>query len=637
MLAQLRSLTRGFVAWVLLALLIVAFAIWGVNDVFSGVGGRDLAEVGNRKITPAQLSREIELTLRSERERGNNVSQQDAIDAGLHTRLLERIIGRNAVFVYTEKVGVSASDTLVADRIRQIPAVLNPVSGAFDETAYAQFLDQMRYSRRDFEEEIRGEITAQMLMSSLVAGVRAPTSFGALYYAYNAETRVVTIAEAPASAVGQVPAPTEAQLQTFWEENAERLRLPEYRALTLVYARPQDFIARIDVPEQRLREEFDARRAALVRPERRTYVRLSAQSEAQANDAAARLARGESPDAVAAALSLQVTRGENQARTEVPDPRVAEAVFTTPARAAPRVVRGQLTPWAVIRVEGVTPATEPSFADMRDDIRNAIAGEEAAELLNAAIGVFEDARAGGAAIADAARQAGLPTLVVPATDTTGRDQQGQPVAALVEQAELLSTVFETAEGEASDFIPAGDADVVVSVDRVIAASVRPLADIRDELAAAWQARERANRMRELGATLAEAVRGGQSFDQAARANRFAIRIRSAEVDRERVAQLPASGVPEQIFAGAERDVVTGIRGDGGAVIAAYIERVNRPDLAAAIPQIEANRVQFQEGLAGSVGEAVEGQIVAQARVRRNEQLLARTYRTSTQSEEDAEQ
>jgi peptidyl-prolyl cis-trans isomerase D len=637
MLAQLRSLTRGFVAWVLLGLLIVAFAIWGVNDVFSGAGGQNLAEVGNRKITPAQLAREMELTLRGERERGNNVSQQDAIDAGLHTRLLEGIIARNAMYAYAEKIGVSASDAQVADRIRQIPAVLNPVSSAFDETAYAQFLGQLRYSRAEFEEEIRGEITAQMLLSSLVAGVRAPTSFGALAYAYDTETRVVTIAEAPASVVGTVPTPTEAQLQAFWEENADRLRIPEYRALTLVYARPQDFIARVDVPEQRLREEFDARRAALVRPERRTYVRLSAQNEAQANDAAARLARGESPDAVATALGAQVTRGENQARTEVPDPRVAEAVFTTAARAAPRVVRGQLTPWAVIRVESITPATEPSFADMRDDIRNAIAGEEAAELLNTAIGAFEDARAGGAAIADAARQAGLPTLAVPATDAGGRDQRGQPIAVLAEQGELLSTAFETAEGEASDFLPAGDADVVVSVDRVIAESVRPLADVRDELAAAWQGRERGRLMRELGATLAEAVRGGQSFDQAARANRFAIRIRSAEVNREQVSQIPASGVPQQIFAGAERDVVTGIRSDGGAVVAAYVERINRPDLAAATQQIEANRVQFQQGLAGTVGEAVEGQIVAQARVRRNEQLLSRTFRSSAQAEEDVQQ
>ncbi len=637
MLAQLRTLTRGVFAWVLLALLIVAFAIWGVNDVFSGAGSQNLAEIGGRKVTPAQLSRELELTLRGERERGNNLSQQDAIDAGLHTRLLEGMIGRNAIYAYAEKVGVSASDALVANRIRDIPAVLNPVSGAFDDAAYQQFLGQLRYTQTDFEDEIRGEITGQMLLSALVAGVRAPTSFGELAFAYETETRVVTIADAPASVVGQVPAPTAEQLQTFYEQNAERLRIPEFRALTLVHARARDFMARVDVPEARLREEFDARAPALTRPERRSYVRLSAQNQAQANDAAARLTRGESPEAVASALGVQVTRGENQARTEVPDSRVAEAVFTTPARAAPRVVQGQLTPWAVIRVESITPAVAPNFAEQREQLRELIAADEAANLLNDAIRTFEDARAAGATLSEAARQAGLPATSIDAVSAQGLAQNGQPVEALAEQAEILSTAFETPEGEASDFIPMGDGDVVVGVERIIAASVRPLAEVRDDLAQAWVVRERVRLMRERAAAVAEAVQGGQTFAQAVRANGFRVRLQSAELNRERASQIPAEGVAGQLFGGAEGSVASGIANDGSAILVAQLERINRPDPDQAPQIVEAARAQFQQGLGGSLGEAVEGQIVASARVRRNEELLARAFRSSAAAEEDAAQ
>lgn len=634
MLSQMRSLTRGWIAYVLLFLLVIAFAIWGVNDVFSGVGAQNLAEVGGRKITPPMLARELELTLRAQRNEGANLTQQEAIDAGMHTRLLESMIGRNAIYAYADKLRVSVSDAQVAARIREIPAVLNPVTGAFDETAYDSFLGQLRYSRADFEHDVRGDMTLQMLMDSLVAGTRAPSSFGALAVAYEGETRTISIAEGPAPALNSIQAATEAQLQTFYEESQEQLRLPEFRALTLVVARAADFAARVDIPEARLQEEFEARRAALTQPERRTYVRLTAANQAQANDAAGRLGRGESADAVAQALGMQLARGENQARAEVTDRQVADAVFAMPARSPPRVVTGALSPFVVVRVEAVTPPVEPNLAPIRDELRAAIAADEATDLLNTAIGAFEDARAGGATIGDAARAAGLPTITIPAVEAGGRDQSGAPVEAIAGQDDLLSTAFQTPEGEASDFMPLGDADVIVSVDRVIPASVRPFAEVRDDLADAWRMRERGRRMREMGEQLVNAVNGGETFAAAARANRFNIVVASRPVDRRTAANIPARGLPAQLFAGQVGTVVSDVRADGNAVLVGIVEAVNRVDIAANPQAVEANRAQLQESLRQSYGEALQQDIVTAANPRRNERLLEQAFPSSAAASDE---
>lgn len=630
MLLQMRNFTRSWVAYALLFVLAAMFVLFlgngqSVLSALQFAGSSNVADVAGRSISPAQLTRELELALRAQRNQGQNLSQQDAIRAGLHLRLLESIIGRTAIGAYAERIGVTASDLQVAHRIREIPAVLNPVTRAFDETAYDTFLSQMRYSRAEFEQDIRGELTAGMLMEALASGLRAPSSFGALAFAYERETRVVSIAEAPASATGAIAAPTAAQLQTFYEESQAQLQTPEYRALTLVYARPQDFIARVNVPEARLREEFEGRRAALTQPERRTYVRIAAASEAQANDAAARLARGESAASVATALGLQTTRGENQARAEVPDARVAAAVFAMPAGAAPRVVRSELAPWAVVRVEAVTPAAEPNFAAMREELRQAIAADEAGELLNTAVGAFEDARAGGASITEAARQSGLPVIAVAGVNADGRSQDGQPVAELAGQADLLAAAFQTPEGEASDFMPAGDADVVVSVDRVIPSSVRPFAQVRDQLERAWLSRERTRRLRQLGEQVVAAVNGGQSLAAAARAQRLNLVVASRPIDRGNAAQIPARGLAAQIFAAPEGAAVTDMRSDGQALLVAVVEHINRADPAAAPQDVEALRAQFQQGLTGSFGESLQAEIVARARPKRNEALIARLY------------
>jgi peptidyl-prolyl cis-trans isomerase D len=637
MLLQFRKMSRGFIASIILGLVglaMVAFLI--PQSGISMPGSANLVQIGGRTVTPAQLTRELELTLRGERANGRNVSREEAIDAGLHLRLLEGIIGRRAFDNYAQKIGVSASDAQVGERIRAIPAVMNPVTRQFDRTAYDAFLQQLQYNRAEFENDMRGDITREMLMQSLVAGVRAPSSFGAIGLAYQAETRVVSIAEAPLSAAGTIPPPTQAQLETFWEESQESLRVPEFRALTLVYARPQDFVARVNIPETRLQEEFDARRAALTQPERRTFVRISAQTEAQANDAAARLGRGEPADAVAAALSLQAARGENQARAEVTDANVAAAVFEMRAGAAPRVVRGSLTPWAVVQVQAVTPPVEPSLAAMRDELRQAIAIDEAGSLLNTAINSFEDARASGTPVAEAARQSGLGVISIPAVEASGHDAQGNEIEALAGMEELVTTAFATDEGEATDFAPVGDADVIISVDSVTPSFVRPLDDVRPQLTEVWIGRERARRLRDMSQDVMEAVRGGQSFAAAARANRFNMLVSSQQIDRRMAAQIPARGLAGQIFADQQGAVVADARADGQAMLVAIVEQINRVDPAEHPQEVEATRLQLQQTLGESFAAALQDEIIRRANPRRNERLINQTFRQSGDEETPAQ-
>lgn len=629
MLAQMRNLTRGWIAYALLALLAVAFAMFGVNDVFNGVGGQNVAQVQGRSITPQQLSRELGNYLTQMRQQGQNVSQAEAIEAGLHNRILESLIARAAVEAYAEKVGVSASDAMVAERIRTFPATINPMSGQFDVTAYDQFLQQYGYSRPEFESEMRNEITANMLFDALTVGTRAPSSFGKLVLAYESERRTVSVAEAPAALVGQIPAPNDAQVQAFYEENQANLQVPEFRSLVLVRAAPADFIARVDVPEARLREEFEARRAGLATAERRSFYRIAVPDQARANDAVTRITRGEAPEAVTQAVGGQLTRGADQTRDEIADNAVAEAVFGMAANAAPRAVQGQLA-WAVVRVTGVTPGAQPEFAQVRDQLRQEIAAEEAGELLQAAIAAFDEARAAGTPVAAAAQAAGLPISEIPAVSAQGQTPQGQPLEGF--PPDMLQVAFETNEGEASDFLPLGDADVVLAVTGVTPATVRPLDDVREQLVDAWIGRERGRRLQELGQEVVAAINGGQSFDDAVRARRMTIGWNSREIDRQTAAQLPARELAGLMFSAVQGQAVSSVRADGGSIYVAVVESIQRTDPATAPEQVEAGRMQVQQSISQSIGEALQNDIVTAANARRNQRVLDRQFNSGTEDE-----
>ncbi len=59
MLQVLRKQAGSWVAKILLGLLILSFAVWGINDIFLGERDPVVATVGGVKITSSELNREF--------------------------------------------------------------------------------------------------------------------------------------------------------------------------------------------------------------------------------------------------------------------------------------------------------------------------------------------------------------------------------------------------------------------------------------------------------------------------------------------------------------------------------------------------------------------------------------------------
>jgi peptidyl-prolyl cis-trans isomerase D len=631
MLAQLRALTRGWIARILLGFIALAMAITlfqgdfvsGLQSMFNPSG---VASVANQAITPQQLNREFDLYLRSQQRQGQTISRPDAITANVHLRILDSMIQRRAMHAYAERLGVHASNTLAAEMIRNIPAAKNELTGRFDRAAYQGFLRDVGYSAGEFESEVRGDLAASSVIQALTAGLRAPSSYGALILAYQSERRTVSVAEATSARLGQIPAPTPAQLQAFYEDNRAAFAVPEFRTVTVIVARAADFAARVEVPEARIRDEFEARRASLAEPERRSFVQLSAPDEAKARDAAQRLSRGEAPDAVARALGLQAVRQENRAQTDIADAAVRQAVFGLAAGAPASAIPARLSPWAVVRLESITAASAPNFEHERERIRQEIAEHEAATLMDAAIEAFESARDAGGNLAQAAAAQGLAVITIPAISAEGRRPDGQPEDAIVDMPEVVATAFETQEGEATDFMPVGDGvDVIVQVDSIIPASTRPLESVRDQLIAGWTTRERSRLMNELANQVIAAVRGGQSFAAAVSAARINIVARSQQLDRRTAAQIPDQQFVGAVFGTDVGAVGSVIRPDGGAMLLVHVEGVQRADLAQNREIAEQLRQEAQQQLGRSLVEAIEASAVDAARVRRNDARIAQLF------------
>ncbi len=95
MLQVLRKQAGSWVAKVLLGLLILSFAVWGIGDIFFGERDPVVAEVGGVKITSSELEREFRRELarvspmfggRLDREQAKQLGLLDGAKSGARER-----------------------------------------------------------------------------------------------------------------------------------------------------------------------------------------------------------------------------------------------------------------------------------------------------------------------------------------------------------------------------------------------------------------------------------------------------------------------------------------------------------------------------------------------------------------------
>ena len=128
---------------------------------------------------------------------------------------------------------------------------------------------------------MRRDIPRNDLLQALTAGAAAPQSLVDPLYRYRNEKRVADIVALPTAEAGDVGQPSETELTAFYDTHQDLFRTPEYRGFTLVSLSPSD-IEGIEIPEAKLKEEFDQRQDEFQLPEQREVQQILAPSEEKA-------------------------------------------------------------------------------------------------------------------------------------------------------------------------------------------------------------------------------------------------------------------------------------------------------------------------------------------------------------------
>lgn len=607
MLEGMRRATQNWFGRTILTIvfgfLIFSFAIWGIGDIFRGIGVSNVAEVGSTNISTQDYRQAYQTQLQNlQRQMRRAVTNEQARAFGIDRQVLQRMISEAALDHKVKQLGLAISDETIARLILEDP-MFQGFDGRFDRMRFNDIMRENGFNELSFVREQRRTHLRREIAEAVAGNVPVPLAVQEAIHQYSSETRAIEFIILPATFAGEVPAPTLEQLQAYFEPRRSSWRMPEYRKIVTLAITPQLLADPAQVSETDARAHYERIKGdRFGTPETRALQQIVFSSEEAAQNASNKIKGGATFAEIAKEQNLSdadIALG-TVTRASMVDTALAEAAFALSEGSVSAPVRGRFG-WVLLRADKINLANVREFAEVADEVKRELAMSRARPRVQQLHDAIEDERTSGKALVEAAKKAGFDVVTIEAVDQQGRDPAGNPVV-LTDRDSVLRAIFASDIGVDNEAVNTRDGGYVwfeiVSIDP---AHERKLDEVKDEIVAAWREDETRRLLSAKAAELVKAMEDGASIADIAK-NNGGLEVQvNGSVRRGGAEGLPP-GVVAQVF-----NAPVGKAGSAaGAELTRYVFKIND----SVVPPFEADSDQSR-AVAAQLAQAFSGDLLEQ--------------------------
>ncbi|MCW8828802.1 MAG: SurA N-terminal domain-containing protein [Gammaproteobacteria bacterium] len=393
MLEFIRKRAQGFFAWLIVGGIIVTFALFGVNEYFSGGGDSSVAKVNGQGISQGRLDQAyFQQRQRLEEMFGGNLPEMFT-EKMLKQQVLSQLIAQEVMVQAAMDNGIRVSDAQLATIIRSVEAF--QVDGKFSRERYEQLLRNQGQTPASFEAMVRRDIlTAQFESGYRDTGfvTRAEEDQLLRLSTQQRDFGYLQVALAPFEQTASV---TDEEVEQFYRDNADRFVQPERVRIDYLELKADELGSAVEVDEETLRSRYEAQKINYTNPEERkaSHILIQAAEDAPGEQVEAAQQKAE-------ALLQRIRQGEDfatLAKEESDDtgsaqqggdlgffgrgamvPEFEEAAFALGKGEVSELVRSPFG-FHIIQLVDVRGGEVQPFSEVREDIRKEFQAEQAAQ------------------------------------------------------------------------------------------------------------------------------------------------------------------------------------------------------------------------------------------------------------------
>lgn len=492
-------------AFVMLGMIVIGLGGYGVTNFGHSVD--NVATVGKANITTTQYARALQAQMKQMSQQfGTQLTFKQARLFGLDAQVLRGLVSNAAMDNEAMRLGLSAGNMPVAQKIASTKAFLD-VTGKFDRTVYGDLLAQNGITVKEFESGMRADLSRQVVQAAIVAGIETPQPLTDAVYAYQGEARGFTLLQLTEASLPQkLPAPTDDELKAFYTAHIADFTRPQAKRVAYAVLEPDSIAKDQPVADADIKAAYDAAIDTYNVPEKRLVERLVFGSDADAAAAKAKLDAGSSFE------DLVKARGLALPDIDLGDVTLAELgaagkdvfALTSPGVVGP--LPSNLGP-ALFRMNGILAAQVTSLTDASPKLKGDLQLKAAAKAIADKNEAINDLLAGGATIADMAKDQGM---TAGTTDYAKGADDNDPITS---DPAFDKAVDAMQSGDFAQAVTLANGGLIVlQVLEIVPPTPVPFEKAHDKVAAAFHAEALAKALTALADADLAAVKGGARLE-----------------------------------------------------------------------------------------------------------------------------
>ncbi len=278
MLQSIRDKTSGWIAYLIIGLISIPFALWGINSYLGGGEQQPAAIVNGDDIPPRQL----DSAYARYRERlssmfGGNLPAAFDNEIMLKEQVLTQLIEERVLLGYVQDQGFRIGDKKLFEKIQAMPVFEQ--DGTFDKELYRDQLASQGYHPALFEQEIRRSSEMQQLDQGIKNTAFTVPSRIDLFNSFNNQSR--KIRTVTVSSQWESMTVSDEDIEKHYDAQSAQYMEPEKLKVDYIEISLENIKQSIEVSEDLIFQRYEQLKEQLTTPEMRqaSHILLTVDAE----------------------------------------------------------------------------------------------------------------------------------------------------------------------------------------------------------------------------------------------------------------------------------------------------------------------------------------------------------------------
>jgi len=410
MLDIVRNLVSSIFGKILLGLMVLSFALWGVGDILTSGNSKLAAKVGNQKVTLEEFYNKFgrkvqELNLST----GRQMTLQEAHEQNIDQFIINELVYEKMVLEFANKNKIYLNDNILKNIIKDLPQ-FNGTDGKFSEILYKNSIKNNFSSEEEFLNELTFVYINSLLFENFKSGEFTNKKIIDLLYEHEGEERNIEFFIFKDKDI--IIEISENELNEYYNDNDSNYLTEEERTIDYLTIKLDDYKKLISIPNDETRKYYNENKNQFFTEEKRSIemARFHDKDNAENFYEVWSLNNSANTEKYIQENSVTISKIEDLSKDSF-ESNVTNEIFNLGKDYVSRPIKINDAGYYVVKVINISPEIQETFESVKKSIADEMSYNEAYELYDQALNYADELLLGGHNLEDVLIDLDLKTII----------------------------------------------------------------------------------------------------------------------------------------------------------------------------------------------------------------------------------